>query len=443
MLEKLSSHNSIKVAYDASMLGAGYISYRARTGIFRVVEEILLELDRRDDISVFSISLNQEGTIWDDVSSRLYFEKEQSDLLPSFCSTHHSRLHLNLVYRKLINFQRTLVRASGSKDALCYKIGRALEILGSQLARKEALILPQSGEYDVYHCSYFPLPDANVLPDVPRILTIYDMIPLLFPEFFVPRVNQRAIRILKSVNVQKDWIICISEQTKQDFCEYLGMNPARVFVTPLAAADYFYPVKELSHIEDILIKYKIPKRPYLLSLCTLEPRKNLDLLIRAFSDFVQAHPNTDLILVLVGTSGWKNDKIFQTIQDNSQIQDRIIIIGYVPDEDLAPIYSGALGFVYPSLYEGFGLPPLEAMQCGIPVITSNSSSLPEVVGDAGILADPKDQSDLSHAIWQLVSDSELRSQLSQKSLIRAQQFSWSKCVDQTIEVYKTAISNKG
>jgi glycosyltransferase involved in cell wall biosynthesis len=442
MLRQLSRRNNIKVAYDASMLGAGYISYRARTGIFRVVEEILLELDRRDDVSVFSISLNQEASIWDDVSSRLYFEKEQSDLLPGFCTIHCSRLHLEFVYRKLINIQRTLVRASGSKDALRYKVGRALEILGSQLARREAVVSSHVIEYDVYHCSYFPLPDADILPDIPRILTIYDMIPLLFPEFFVPRVNQRAISILKSINIQKDWIICISEQTKRDFCQYSGMDPARVFVTPLAAADYFYPVKELSHIQNILIKYKIPQKPYLLSLCTLEPRKNLDLLIRAFSDFVQAHPDTELNLVLVGTSGWKNDKIFQTVQDNSQIKNRIVFTGYVPDQDLAPIYGGALSFVYPSLYEGFGLPPLEAMQCGTPVITSNSSSLPEVVGDAGILVDPRDQSELSHAIWRLVNDAELRSQLSQKSLIRAQQFSWSKCVDKTIEVYKTAISNK-
>jgi glycosyltransferase involved in cell wall biosynthesis len=434
--------SNLRVAYDASMLGAGYISYRARTGIFRVIEEILLELHQRDDVSVCSVALNQEATIWDDVSSRLYFEKEQADLLSSFSRTHHSRFHLNTLYTKLIHLQRRLIRASGSKDALRYKMGRALEIVGNQLARIDASALPQTSKYDVYHGSYFPLPDADRLPDIPRVLTIYDMIPVLFPEFFVPKVNQRSISLLESINMQKDWIICISEQTKHDFCQYLGMDPARVFVTPLAAADYFYSVKDLSHIQNILIKYKIPQSPYLLSLCTLEPRKNLDLLIRAFSDLVQAHPNTDLNLVLVGTSGWKNDKIFQAVQENSQLEKRIVFTGYVPDQDLAPIYSGALTFVYPSLYEGFGLPPLESMQCGTPVIASNSSSLPEVIGDAGVLVDPKDQSELSHGIWRLVNDSELRSQLSQKSLMRAQQFSWSKCVDKTIEVYKTAMNSK-
>jgi glycosyltransferase involved in cell wall biosynthesis len=436
-------NNNIRVAYDASMLGAGYISYRSRTGIFRVIEEILLELHQRDDVSVCPVALNQEATIWDDVSSRLYFEKEQTDLLSSFDKTHHSRFHLNTLYTKLIHFQRRLIRASGSKDALRYKMGRALEIVGNQLARRDASALPQTSKYDVYHGSYFPLPDADRLPDIPRVLTIYDMIPVLFPEFFVPKVNQRAISLLESINIQKDWIICISEQTKHDFCEYSGMDSARVFVTPLAAAAHFYPVKDLSNIQNILAKYKIPQNPYILSLCTLEPRKNLDLLIRAFSNLVQAHPNTDLNLVLVGTSGWKNDKIFQAVQENSQLKKRIVFTGYVPDQDLAPIYSGALTFVYPSLYEGFGLPPLEAMQCGTPVITSNSSSLPEVVGDAGILVDPKDQSELSHAIWRLANDAELRLDLSQKSLVRAQQFSWEKCVDKTISVYKTAMNSKG
>ena len=432
----------IRVAYDTSLFGACYINYQSRTGIFRVVEEILLELDRRDDISVQSIALNQESTIWDDISSQLYFEKERPELLAGFCKTHYSRLRLNATYTRLIDLQRKLVRSTSSKKDLRYKAGRTLEILGSQLAKKEASISCDSSKYDVYHVSYFPLPDVSALPNIPRILTVYDLIPLLFPKFFVPRVNQRAIDIIKSIDIHRDWVICISEHTKQDFCKYSGMDSARVFVTPLAAANYFYPAKDSQHIEKVLVKYNIPTNPYLLSLCTLEPRKNLDLLIRAFSDFIHAHPRADLNLVLVGTNGWKNDEIFQAVQNNSQIKDRIFFAGYVPDEELAPIYSGALAFVYPSLYEGFGLPPLEAMQCGTPVITSNSSSLPEVVGDAGLLINPTRQDELSDAIWRLVSDKQLQTKLSQRSIARASQFSWEKSVNQTIEVYKTAISEK-
>ncbi len=434
--------NNIKVAYDTSLFGACYINYQSRTGIFRVVEEIFLALNRRDDISVHSIALNQEGTIWDEVSSQLYFQNERPELLDGFCKTHFSRLHLDKTYERLVDFQRKLVGATSSTKDWRYKAGRALEILGSRLAEKEALISCDPSQYDVYHVSYFPLPDASALPNVPRILTVYDLIPLIFPEFFVPRVNQRAIDIIKSIDIRRDWVICISEHTKRDFCKYSGMDSDRVFVTPLAAANYFYPVKNTQLINNILAKYKIPHSPYLLSLCTLEPRKNLDLLIRAFADLIHAQPNLDLNLVLVGTNGWKNDKIFQTVQNSSQVKERIFFTGYVPDEELAPIYSGALAFAYPSLYEGFGLPPLEAMQCGTPVITSNSSSLPEVVGDAGLLVSPTQQDELSSAIWKLVSDEQLQAELSQRSITRASQFSWEKAADKTVEAYKTAISEQ-
>ena len=435
-------NDNIRVAYDTSVLGSGYINYRLRTGIFRVIEEMLVELNRRDNISVYPVALNKESTILDDTSSRLYFEQEKTELLKNFRATYCSQLHLDNTYTALVNFQKKLFRTATSRDHLAYKVGRALDIVGRQLVKAETFLSSRPSGYDVYHGSYFPLPDSDTLPDVPRILTVYDLIPLLFPEFVVPKVNQRAINLLQSINIQKDWIICISEHTKQDFCLYSGMDSERVFVAPLAAAGHFHPVKDSSHIQNVLSKYRIPQEPYLLSLCTLEPRKNLEMLIRAFSEFIQAHPDTDLNLVLVGTSGWKNSAIFQAAQDNSQIKNRIIFSGYVPDEDLAAIYSRALAFVYPSLYEGFGLPPLEAMQCGTPIIASCSSSLPEVVGDAGILFDPKHQSELSHAIWKLVNDSELHAQLSQKSLARAHQFSWSKCADKTIEVYRTALENR-
>lgn len=432
----------IRVAYDTSLFGACYINYQSRTGIFRAVEEVLLELNRRDDISVRSVALNQESTIWDEVSSQLYFKTERPELLAGFCNTHYSRFRLKAMYMRLVNLQRKLIRSTDSKRDLRYKAGRVLEILGSRLAKKEASISFDSSKYDVYHVSYFPLPDVNALSNVPRILTVYDLIPLLFPEFFVPRVNRRAIEIIKSINIHRDWVICISEHTKRDFCQYTGMDLARVFVTPLAAASYFYPVKDSSCINRVLDRCNIPRSPYVLSLCTLEPRKNIELLIHAFSDLIELHPAAELNLVLVGVNGWKNEPIFEAVQNNPLVRDRVFFTGYLPDEDLAPIYSGALMFVYPSLYEGFGLPPLEAMQCGTPVIVSNTSSLPEVVGDAGILIDPTNKDELHHAIWKLMNDERSQKELSQKSIARASQFTWEKSVDKTVEVYRTAVGSK-
>jgi glycosyltransferase involved in cell wall biosynthesis len=433
----------INVAYDVSLLGAGYISPRARTGIFRVLEGILLELSSRDGVSIYSMALNKDSTIWDDISSYLYFQNQNPGQIESFFSSYKSQFYLKKIYKNLIVLQKKLISASGPSSVVLYKVGRAIQVIGEKIAMTETTSCHQMKDCQIYHGTYFPLPDICISMKIPRVSTIHDLIPILFPKFVVPKVHQRAVRLLESIDIHKDWIICVSQNTKQDFCSYTGMSPERVFVTPLAAADYFYPVESIRRVQNVLSKYKIPNSPYLLSLCTLEPRKNLDALIYAFSDFIKAYPSININLVLVGVNGWKNSSVFQAAQADVYIKKRIFFTGYVPDEDLAPIYSGALSFLYPSLYEGFGLPPLEAMQCGAPVIVSNSSSMPEVVGDAGILIDPKDKDELGHAIWKLANDAELRSHLSQKSIIRAQQFSWAKCVDKTIEVYKTAINNKG
>ena len=149
-----------------------------------------------------------------------------------------------------------------------------------------------------------------------------------------------------------------------------------------------------------------------------------------------------LNLVLVGTKGWDFDRIFKEIEGAKELSGRIITTGFVPDGDLAPLYSAAMMFVYPSLYEGFGLPPLEAMQCGVPVVTSNTSSLPEVVGDAGIMVSPKDGEALSQAMLDLYRDGKKRTALSAQGLLRSKLFSWKKCADQTVEAYRRAIQQQ-
>jgi glycosyltransferase involved in cell wall biosynthesis len=149
----------------------------------------------------------------------------------------------------------------------------------------------------------------------------------------------------------------------------------------------------------------------------------------------------ELRLVLVGAKGWDYDRIFEVIESFDIPRSYIILTGYVADEDLAALYSGALAFIYLSLYEGFGLPPLEAMQCGVPVITSNTSSLPEVVGDAGIMVDPRDENAICQSIFDVYRDQSLRDQMSRRSIERAQLFSWDRTVHETIAAYKLAIGN--
>jgi glycosyltransferase involved in cell wall biosynthesis len=236
-------------------------------------------------------------------------------------------------------------------------------------------------------------------------------------------------------------VLAISEHTKSDVCEYLGIHPERVFVTPLAAdRRVFYPCSDPERLEVIRTKYGIPPGPYLLSLNTLEPRKNLDHAIRAFSRVVHEERVRDLRFVLVGATGWRYETIFSSLAEAGLARAQIVFPGYVADEDLATLYSGALGFIYPSLYEGFGLPPLEAMQCGVPVVTSNTSSLPEVVGDAGIMLNPQDVSGLAQSMLDLYRDASLRERMRAKSIAQAQRFDWNRSVDATLAAYRTALT---
>ena len=175
-----------------------------------------------------------------------------------------------------------------------------------------------------------------------------------------------------------------------------------------------------------------PEGSYVLSLCTLEPRKNIEQVLRCFVRLVRENPLPELSLVLAGTKGWDFERIFDEIKGAAEIRGRIIVTGYVDDDDLPALYGGATMFVYPSFYEGFGLPPLEAMQCGVPVISSNTSSLPEVVGDAGLMVDPADEAGLCQAMYRLCHEQSLREQLSARAVARARLFSWERCGRETV-----------
>ena len=272
----------------------------------------------------------------------------------------------------------------------------------------------------------------------------------MYPHFFGLEPN--LLKFDKNFNLkealdsidEETWVICASHSTKNDLCNYLKnkIDVNKIFVVYPGASDIFYPCLDMDKISITKKKYGIPDSPYILSLSTLEPRKNIEHTIRCFLNLVQQEKIKDLYLVLAGNKGWNYEGIFQLITENKDLQERLIIIGYVQDEDLAALYSGALVFVYPSFYEGFGLPPLEAMQCGTPVITSNTSSLPEVVGDAGFMLDPLDQDGLSQSILQIYSDFSLRQVLSIKSREQAKKFSWSKCIQETITAYKQSISSR-
>jgi len=428
----------LKVAYDISTLGQGFINPKAKTGVYRVVESLLFQLVKSSEIETTAIPFNQISTIWENTSSSLYIKNQSLEKQIFFDSCFCSRLNLTPIYQTAVKLQRQLIHFSLKKYPIFYKPSLSIQVPFKLISKLDIKSTFSPQKFNIYHSPFYPIPDRTITQNLQRVLTIYDLLPILTPHNFTQNSRSKFKSIINSIDRHQDWITCISENTKQDFCDHTGMNPERVFVTPLAASDNFYPVSDLEIISHKLKQYKIPNQPYLLSLCTLEPRKNLSFLLQCFAQLLAQDPNLDLNLVLVGVSGWKNNDIFQTIQNSPLLKKHVIFTGYIPDQDLSAIYCGALAFVYPSLYEGFGLPPLEAMQCGTPVIASNTSSLPEVVDDAGIMLDPTNRDDLCQAMLDLINNSTLRHQLSQKGMDRATQFSLSKCATETIKVYKIA-----
>jgi glycosyltransferase involved in cell wall biosynthesis len=428
----------LKVAYDISTLGQGYINPKAKTGVYRVVESLFFELLKSSEIETTAIPFNQISTIWENTSSSLYIKNQNLEKQILFEPCFTSRFNLTSIYQTAIKLQRQLIQFSLKKYPILYKPSLSIQVPFKLISKLDIKPTFKPQNFNIYHSPFYPIPDRTATQNLHRVLTIYDLLPILTPQNFTKNICSKYKSIINSIDRHQDWITCISENTKQDFCNYTGMNPERVFVTPLAASENFYPITDSEVISQKLKQYQIPAQPYLLSLCTLEPRKNLNFLLQCFAQLLAQDPSLETNLVLVGVSGWKNNNIFQTVQSNPLLKSHVIFTGYIPDHDLSAIYSGALAFVYPSLYEGFGLPPLEAMQCGTPVITSNTSSLPEVVGEAGLMINPSSRDDLCQAMLNLINNSKIRNQLSQKGIDRATQFSWSKCAGETIRVYETA-----
>jgi len=235
-------------------------------------------------------------------------------------------------------------------------------------------------------------------------------------------------------------IITVSEYSRQDICATYGIAPERITVTPEAVAAQFAPITSASELQNVRRKYGI-ERDYLLALGSIQPRKNLVRLIEAYAYLRESHPSRELpLLVIAGKRAWLENEVFRVAKTSAASRD-VIFTGYVPDSELPALYSGALCFIYPSYFEGFGLPPLEAMKCGTPVIAGNRTSLPEVIGDAGILIDPYDQKDLASAIANLIFNKELRRDLSARGLVRARAFNWRTTAKLTLQVYQQARGN--
>ncbi len=438
----------VKVAYDATTLMNEYGNSEHKTGIFRETEETMLELDSMSDIDLSLVCLCADNSsFYGSIRFSRYIENELSKQNFKYINIFKSRLGLENIYHAFFNFEQSAHRfymlqlPKYSIKSIVNKVKfRFIREAFKLFASFDYYPLFESENFDIFHSTFHKLPPKTLTKDLPRVLTIHDLIPVIRPELSESWFNDYFKDILNSIDLHNDWVICVSEHTRQQFCEYTGMPQERTFVTPLAAASHFHPVDNPAKISEVCQRYGIPEGNYFLSLATqLGSRKNLDHLIHCFFDLLAEHPDLNINLVLAGSTRFKpGESINHT--DFPQLSSRIVYTGYVADEDLSALYSGATAFIFPSLYEGFGLPPLEAMQCGTPVITSNTTSLPEVVGDAGIMLDPQDKKALCQAMLKLLNDSNLVQELKQKSLARSQNFSWSKCATGTVEAYKKILS---
>ena len=312
--------------------------------------------------------------------------------------------------------------------ALGYKPWRMLVALG-QLARLGFNRLVPGAE--LFHATEHLLPP---LRGVPTVLTVHDLIFRHLPEHHKP-LNRWYLNLTMPLYCRRaTHLIAVSEQTRRDVVALYGIPAERITVIPEAPAPGFAPVSAEA-VADARARYHLPER-YLLAVGTLEPRKNLTRLVEAWAPLYQAGSAPPL--VLAGKRGWLNDDFFAALE-RSPARDGVVLTGYVNDADLPALYTGAALSICASLYEGFGLPLLEAMACGVPVLCSNSSSLPEVAGGAAVLFDPRNVADMTATLARVLADGALRQDLAERGRARASQFSWAATARQTVAVYQRVL----
>ena len=284
----------------------------------------------------------------------------------------------------------------------------------------------------LYHSPYYLMPYRT---GVPTVLTAYDVIPLIYPQYYTA-VRRLIFRVAHGLALRTARVVlAISEATKRDLVQHFGIDANKISVTPLATDVRFTP-QSASAIQVVREKYRLPDR-YVLYFGSNKPHKNLPRLVGAFSKSAISNQQSAIHLVIAGSWDGRYNEAKQLAANN----DRIRFIGPVSEADLPALYGGATVFAFVSEYEGFGLPPLEAMACGTPVIASNMSSLPEVIGDAGLLVDPHDVNAIAAALDRVLGDADLRLDLKQRGLDRAAQFSWARTAQQTLDVYQSIASD--
>jgi glycosyltransferase involved in cell wall biosynthesis len=293
-----------------------------------------------------------------------------------------------------------------------------------------------TGRLDLFHSPDFVLPHVG---RTPAILTVHDLSFLRVPWFFVPGFREYLEKAVTRAVGRATHILADSESTRRDMIELMAVDDERVSVVYPGVDAGFQETHDPEELQRVRRRYDLPER-FILGLGTLQPRKNFDGLVNAFGLLLSRgkdEPGIDgLHLVIVGGKGWMFEDIHGLVRKQG-LEERVHFAGFVDDSDLPALYSLSLVFAFPSWYEGFGIPVLEAMACGTPVVAADNSSLPEAVGEAGVLVDAASNGDLADALARLLSDLELRRRLAVAGRQQAQRFTWERAAEQVLGIYRS------
>ena len=291
-----------------------------------------------------------------------------------------------------------------------------------------------TGQLDLFHSPDFVLPPVS--GNIPTLLTVHDLSFVHFPEVYPEVLVNYLNKVVPWSVARATHILADSEATKQDLLAIWQVSDEKVSVLYSGVSEAFIRVEDMGRITAVRQKYHLGDNPYLLSIGTVQPRKNYQMLIQAFAPLADKFPHN---LYIAGGKGWLYDEMMAEVEKQG-IADRVRFIGFVDDEDLPTLYSAADLYLFPSIYEGFGLPMLEAMACGVPVIASDVSSLPEVGGETAVMIPPHDLLQWTQKIDALLSNLEQRQQMAAAGYQQVQKFSWQKAAIQLLSIYQTLLS---
>lgn len=406
----------INLLYDATVVCNIMTKNSSRSGIFFVAYNVLLELLKRPEYNIYLYA--------DDLI-------KLREVVENYAEFVGCKIYKFSFLQEWVAYFRNLKNENKSNHGL--SLLRAVYGLMASILKKCYKLSEKAVNMQDIDVFFSPM---NAVPDVIRYnkhikcyTILHDVIPIADECKYLNWQAKWFHKLIKSIN-KKDYYFANSEFTKQDFIKYVpNINEENISVIPLSTGKPYKQIQDEKELDRVRLKYNIPQdKKYIFSLCSLNPRKNLLFSIRNFLKFLEKNNLEDFVIVLGGAYFDGFEKVMNdNLREYGNIENKILRIGYVDDDDLSALYSGAEMFLFPSLYEGFGMPVLEAMQCGLPVICSNCTSIPEVIGDCGIQIDPHNDEEMVNAIEKMYFDREFRSQCIQRGFERSKLFTWEKC----------------